>query len=30
MVVKDKQKQRVEHIDDRWRIDDEWWRTEPI
>jgi hypothetical protein len=21
---------KVEFVDDRWRIDDEWWRDEPV
>ncbi|MBI4282176.1 MAG: hypothetical protein HY672_01645 [Chloroflexi bacterium] len=21
---------KVESVDDRWRIDDEWWRDEPV
>jgi hypothetical protein len=25
-----KQRQPVSSIEDRWRIDDEWWRTESI
>lgn len=30
VVVKNKRRQRVGYIDDCWRIDDEWWRTEPV
>ena len=30
VAVKYKWLQRVENIDDRWRIDDEWWRQEPV
>jgi hypothetical protein len=30
MIVKEKRRQRVETIDDCWRLDDEWWRPEPI
>ena len=29
-VVKGKRWQRVESVEDRWRLDDEWWRTEPV
>jgi hypothetical protein len=25
-----KRRQTVKGIDDRWRIDDEWWRSEPV
>ncbi len=25
-----KRRQPVQEIDDRWRIDDEWWRREPV
>jgi|WetSurMetagenome_2_1015567.scaffolds.fasta_scaffold372383_2 hypothetical protein len=25
-----KRRQAVKAIDDRWRIDDEWWRSEPL
>ncbi len=24
------QRQRIASIEDRWRIDDEWWRREPV
>jgi hypothetical protein len=30
IAVKLKRQQAVISIEDRWRIDDEWWRTEPI
>ena len=30
LTVRRKQRQRIESIGDRWRLDDEWWRTEPI
>ena len=30
IVVSRKRRQRVETIDDCWRLDDEWWRTEPV
>ena len=30
MVVKEKQRQRIETIDDCWRLDDEWWRPESV
>ena len=29
-VVKMGRRQTVESIEDRWRIDDEWWRSQPI
>jgi hypothetical protein len=29
-AVKQKRRQTVIAIDDRWRIDDEWWRATPI
>ena len=29
-VVRVGKRQTVESIEDRWRIDDEWWRPEPI
>jgi hypothetical protein len=29
-MVKIKRRQRIIAIEDRWRIDDEWWRTESI
>jgi hypothetical protein len=30
VVVGEKRRQAVEAIEDRWRIDDEWWRNEPV
>ena len=30
LTVKEKRRQRVETIDDCWRLDDEWWRPEPV
>jgi len=30
MAVMGKRWQRVEAIDDCWRLDDEWWRPEPV
>ena len=30
LAVKGKKRQRIEAIDDRWRLDDEWWRSEPV
>jgi len=30
MVVREKRRQRVETIEDCWRLDDEWWRPEPV
>ena len=29
-VVKTKRQQKIITIEDRWRIDDEWWRSEPV
>ncbi len=30
VAVKGKRRQLIQAIDDRWRLDDEWWRSEPI
>ena len=30
LAVREKRRQRIESIDDCWRIDDEWWRPEPV
>jgi hypothetical protein len=30
VMVKMPPRQAVIAIDDRWRIDDEWWRSEPV
>ena len=30
LVVKIKRRQKIIAIEDRWRIDDEWWRKEPV
>ncbi|MFC2032523.1 hypothetical protein ACFLUS_04070 [Chloroflexota bacterium] len=30
LAVREKRRQRVEIIDDYWRLDDEWWRPEPV
>lgn len=30
LVLKAKRRQAIIAIEDRWRIDDEWWRSEPI
>jgi hypothetical protein len=30
LAVRGKRRQRVETIDDYWRLDDEWWRPEPV
>jgi hypothetical protein len=30
VAVRMKRRQVVSTIEDRWRIDDEWWRSEPI
>jgi hypothetical protein len=29
-AVKEKRRQAVISIEDRWRIDDEWWRAAPV
>ena len=30
VAVKLPRRQRITAIEDRWRIDDEWWRREPV
>jgi hypothetical protein len=30
LAVKLKRREAVISTEDRWRIDDEWWRTEPV
>jgi len=30
VALRTKRRQPLKTIDDRWRIDDEWWRKEPI
>ena len=30
VAVKMKRRQAVISIEDRWRLDDEWWRAEPV
>ena len=30
LAVRGKRRQTIVAIDDRWRIDDEWWRAEPV
>jgi hypothetical protein len=30
LAIKLKRRQSVTSIEDRWRIDDEWWRAEPV
>jgi hypothetical protein len=30
LAVRTRRRQAVKAIEDRWRIDDEWWRSEPI
>jgi hypothetical protein len=30
IALKKKRRQVIAAIDDRWRIDDEWWRQEPV
>jgi hypothetical protein len=29
-ALKDIRRQNVNSIDDKWRVDDEWWRQEPL
>jgi hypothetical protein len=29
-AIRLKRKQAITAIEDRWRIDDEWWRSEPL
>ncbi len=29
-AVRMPRRQKITEIDDRWRIDDEWWRREPV
>mgnify|MGYP001216044698 FL=1 len=29
-VLKGRRRQKIIRIEDRWRIDDEWWRSEPV
>ncbi len=30
VALRTKRLQPVQAIDDRWRLDDEWWRSEPV
>jgi hypothetical protein len=30
LAVRLKRRQRIAAIEDKWRIDDEWWRKEPV
>jgi hypothetical protein len=30
LAIRTPRRQAVKAIEDRWRIDDEWWRTEPV
>ena len=30
LAVKAPRRQAIKTIEDRWRIDDEWWRREPV
>ena len=30
LAVKTPRRQAIKAIEDRWRIDDEWWRCEPV
>jgi hypothetical protein len=30
VALRTKLRQPIQAIDERWRIDDEWWRSEPI
>jgi len=29
-AIKTPRRQLIKSIEDRWRIDDEWWRSEPV
>ncbi|HEY41450.1 MAG TPA: hypothetical protein G4O18_06285 [Dehalococcoidia bacterium] len=29
-AVREKRRQEIIAIEDRWRLDDEWWRQEPV
>jgi hypothetical protein len=30
LVLRSKRRQKIISIEDRWRIDDEWWRSEAV
>ena len=30
VILKMRRRQPVAAVEDRWRIDDEWWRKEPV
>lgn len=30
VALRNKRRQNIIAIEDRWRIDDEWWRSEPV
>jgi hypothetical protein len=30
LAIRQKRRQMITSIEDRWRIDDEWWRAEPV
>ena len=30
LAIREKRRQRIEAVDDHWRLDDEWWRDEPV
>lgn len=30
LVIMGRRRMGIEAIDDRWRLDDEWWRSEPV
>jgi hypothetical protein len=30
VAVRTKRRQAIAAVEDRWRIDDEWWRAEPV
>ena len=30
LAVRAPRRQAVKNVEDRWRIDDEWWRREPV
>ena len=30
LAIRDKRRYAIAAIDDRWRLDDEWWRSTPV
>jgi hypothetical protein len=30
LAIREKRRQKIIAIEDRWRLDDEWWRNEPV